>query len=243
MDNLIYTAVSGASRNLFRQQIHANNLANVNTPGFRQDLENAQAQSLNGAGYASRHLAQSTTTGVSLTPGPVRETGRELDIAIRGNGLIALTGPTGEVYTRNGQITLGPEGNLTIDGLPVEGDNGPIILPPFSSLNIGDDGIISVVAADGNSHTPLDIDRIKLVDIQADALRKNNQGFLVADAAAAPRAEEVAVTSRHLESANVSAMDELLGSLSLSRQFETQIKMMKVAEDLANAGNRLIRGA
>ena len=90
MDRLIFTAMSGASRSLSQQQIHANNLANVNTQGFRSDLDNAISQQVNGEGYASRYMALPTQGGVDMTPGAVRETGRNLDIAIKGDGLIAL---------------------------------------------------------------------------------------------------------------------------------------------------------
>ncbi|HAU5608968.1 flagellar basal body rod protein FlgF [Citrobacter koseri] len=242
MDRLIFTAMSGASRSLSQQQIHANNLANVNTQGFRSDLDNAISQQVNGEGYASRYMALPTQGGVDMTPGAVRETGRNLDIAIKGDGLIALTIGNREVYTRNGQIDVSPEGDLSINGLPVEGDNGPIVLPPFSSVSIGEDGVITIVPDDGDIAAPVDVDRIKLVNIPVSDLSKNVDGFLVSNTAINPRDEEVMVASGHLETANVSAINEMVASIALNRQFEAQIKMMKAAEDLANSGNRLIRG-
>jgi len=242
MDRLIFTAVSGASRSLSQQEIHANNLANVNTQGFRSDLDNAISQQVNGEGYASRYLAQPVAGGVDLSPGAIRETGRDLDIAIKGEGLIALRSGTREVYTRNGQIDINADGELSINGLPLEGDNGPIVLPPYASVSIGDDGVISIVPEDGDIAVPMDIDRVKLVNLPAGELSKNEAGFLVSNAAFNPRDEEVTVTAGHLESANVSAIGEMVASIALNRQFEAQIKMMKAAEDLASAGNRLIRG-
>ncbi|WOJ29901.1 flagellar basal body rod protein FlgF [Citrobacter koseri] len=242
MDRLIFTAMSGASRSLSQQQIHANNLANVNTQGFRSDLDNAISQQVNGEGYASRYMALPTQGGVDMTPGAVRETGRNLDIAIKGDGLIALASGNREVYTRNGQIDVSPEGDLSINGLPVEGDNGPIVLPPLSSVSIGEDGVITIVPDDGDIAAPVDVDRIKLVNIPVSDLSKNVDGFLVSNTAINPRDEEVMVASGHLETANVSAINEMVASIALNRQFEAQIKMMKAAEDLANSGNRLIRG-
>lgn len=242
MDRLIFTAVSGASRSLTQQEIHANNLANVNTQGFRSDLDNALTQQINGEGYASRYLVQPTQGGVDMTPGAMRETGRDLDIAVKGDGLIALRSGTREVYTRNGQIDINAEGELSINGLPLEGDNGPIVLPPYSSVSIAEDGVITIMPEDGDIAAPMDIDRVKLVNIPASDLSKNEAGFLVTRAAFNPRDEEVTVAAGHLESANVSAISEMVSSIALNRQFEAQIKMMKAAEDLANAGNRLIRG-
>ena len=243
MDRLIFTAVSGASRSLSQQEIHANNLANVNTEGFRSDLDNALTQQVNGEGYASRYLAEPTQGGVNMAPGAVRETGRDLDIAVKGDGLITLRSGNREVYTRNGQIDVNAEGELSVNGLPLEGDNGPIVLPPFSSVAIGEDGVITIVPDDGDIAAPMDVDRIKLVNIPADALRKNEAGYLVTNATGNPRDEDVTVAAGHLEAANVSAINEMVSSIALNRQFEAQIKMMKAAEDLATAGNRLIRGS
>ncbi|HBH7065870.1 flagellar basal body rod protein FlgF [Enterobacter asburiae] len=242
MDRLLFTAVSGASRSLTQQEIHANNLANVNTQGFRSDLDNALTQQINGEGYASRYLVQPTQGGVDMTPGAMRETGRDLDIAVKGDGLIALRSGTREVYTRNGQIDINADGELSVNGLPLEGDNGPIVLPPYSSVSIGEDGVITIMPEDGDIAAPMDIDRVKLVNIPASELSKNEAGFLVTNAAFNPRDEDVTVAAGHLESANVSAINEMVSSIALNRQFEAQIKMMKAAEDLANAGNRLIRG-
>jgi flagellar basal-body rod protein FlgF len=218
MDRLLFTAVSGASRSLNQQQIHANNLSNVNTQGFRSDLDNAVAKQIAGEGYASRYLAQPTQGGVDMSPGAVRETGRELDIAIKGEGLIALRSGNREVYTRNGQINVNADGELSINGLPLEGDNGPIVLPPFASLSISEDGVITIVPEDADIAAPLDVDRIKLVNIPAEALSKNDAGFLITNATENPRDEEVTVAARHLESSNVSAISEMVSSIALGRQ-------------------------
>lgn len=243
MDRLIFTAVSGANRSLSQQQIHANNLANVNTQGFRNDLERAMSQQVKGEGYASRFLVQPMESGIDMTPGALQSTGRDLDVAIKDGGLIALSHNNREVYTRSGQINVGPDGDLTINGLAVEGDNGPIVLPPFSHIAIAQDGVITIIPGDGDIAAPIDVDRIKLVDVSAEQLRKDNLGFLITDNANNPRSEEVVIVSGHLEASNVSAINEMVASIALNRQFEAQIKMMKAADDLATAGNRLLRGS
>ncbi|MFO6492817.1 flagellar basal-body rod protein FlgF [Hafnia alvei] len=243
MDHLIYTAVSGANRSLSQQQIHSNNLANVNTSGFRGDLESALSQQVTGSGYDSRYLVQEQNSGVDMTPGAVRDTGRELDIAIKGNGLIAVGNGNREVYTRNGQMDVSSDGDLTINGRPVIGETGPVVLPPFSDLSIGDDGTITIVPQDGDVNAAMDVDRIKLVDIPADQLSKDADGLLISATRNNPRSDAVEITAGHLESSNISAISEMVSSIALNRQFEAQIKMMKAAEDLATAGNRLIRGS
>lgn len=242
MDSLLYTAMNGATRSLVQQQIRSNNLANANTQGFRADLERGVSTQVQGAGYSSRFLVAGRNGGVNMSEGAVQHTGRELDIAVQGSGLIALSGAGGgEVYTRNGNINVDAEGRLTISGRPVMGDGGPIELPPYSAIDIGDDGTITIIPQDGNMAVAMDVDRIKLVDIPANQLRKNDEGMLVANRRTAARDENVKVVNQHLETSNVSAISEMVASVSLNRQFEAQIKMMKAAEDLAEAGNRLLR--
>lgn len=242
MDSLIYTAMNGASRNLMQQQIRSNNLANANTQGFRADLERAVSSKVQGDGYNSRYLVATRNGGVDMGEGPIEATGRNLDIAIQGSGLIALQGPGGrEVYTRDGAISVDTEGKLSVGGRPVLGLAGPVILPPFSAVSVGRDGTITIVPEDGNLIASMDIDQIKLVDIPANQLKKNEEGLLVANRRTTPRNDEVSVVGEHLEASNVSAIGEMVATVSLNRQFEAQIKMMKAAEDLAEAGNRLLR--
>lgn len=243
MDRMIYTAVSGANRSLTQQMIHSNNLANANTEGFRADLERATTQAVAGGGYDSRHQVRSENGGINMAHGSLQETGRELDIGIKGDGLIAVREGRRELYTRNGHIDIDDMGNLSVGGKPLIGENGPIQLPPFSQVAIGDDGTITIIPEDGNVAAAMDVERIKLVDIPANQLRKNNDGWLMANRLTAPRSENVQLASQHLEGSNVSAVNEMVQTLSLSRQFEAQIKMMKAAETLVQAGNRLIRGS
>lgn len=242
MDRLGYTAMTAASRTLMSMQVRANNLANVSTDGFRADLEQARAASVQGYGYDSRHMALAQNNGVDLTPGPVVATGRDLDFAITGQGLIALESGDGEVYTRNGNMHIDASLRLTINGRAVMGEGGPIVLPEYDSVHIGSDGVVSVRPR--GETMMAEVDRIKRVDVAAADLMKDEQGMLITKSGARPEpSEAVVLMSGHLESSNVSAINELVASMSLNRLFETQVKMMKAAEDLSNAGNRMIRGS
>ncbi|WP_017347562.1 flagellar basal body rod protein FlgF [Pantoea sp. A4] len=242
MDRLIFTAASGATRNLVQQQIQANNMANASHPGFRADLERASSWEVPGFGYSSRFQVNSASGGVDLSPGALLETGRDLDIALQGPGLIAVQNGRREVYTRNGNIDIDSAGRLSIGGKPLLGDNGPIQLPPFSQLEIGSDGTITIYPAGGDVMAAQEVDRVRLVNIPAAQLTKNEQGWLVSSRNRVPRDEGVKIVNRHTESSSVSMMDGMIETVALSRQFETQIKMMKAAETLAQAGNRLLRG-
>jgi flagellar basal-body rod protein FlgF len=242
MDRLGYTAMTAASRTQLSMQVRANNLANVSTDGFRADLEQARAASVQGYGYDSRHMALAQNNGVDLTPGALVATGRDLDFAVQGQGLIALESGDGEVYTRNGNMQVDASLRLTINGRAVLGDGGPIVLPEYDSLHIGSDGVVSVRPRGETLMT--EVDRIKCVDVDAANLAKDDNGMLVTkNGVPAEQSDAVRLVSGHLESSNVSAIEELVASMSLNRLFETQVKMLKAAEDLSTAGNRMIRGS
>ena len=242
MDRLGYTAMTAASRTMMSLQVRSNNLANVNTPGFRADLERARSMSVEGYGYDSRHMALVENNGVSLAGGPMIATGRTLDFAVKGTGLIVLQDGEGEAFTRQGSMQIDSEGRLTLNGRAVLGEGGPIELPPHDRVEIGNDGTVSIMAP--GDYLMAEVDRIRLVDVPAGDLMKNAAGLLVTrNGEPAQPSENVRLASGFLESSNVSAIEELASTMSLSRLFETQVKMMKAAEDLSDAGNRMIRGS
>ena len=241
MDRLAYTAMNAASRTMSSLAVRSNNLDNVNTPGFRSDLEQAVSVKVEGYGYDSRHLALSQGNGVNLAPGALMATGRDMDFAIKGPGLIAVQGADGEAYTRHGSLQVDADMQLTINGRAVLGGGGPIVLPEFDSIRIAADGRISVLPR--GEVAMVEVDQIKLVDVPAGQLSKDTRGLLVTrDGAPAAADENVQLASGFLEASNVTAIDELVGTMSLSRLFETQVKMMKAAEELSTAGNSMIRG-
>ncbi len=242
MDRLGYTAMTAASRTMMSLQVRSNNLANVNTPGFRADLERARSVSVEGYGYDSRHMALVENNGVSLAGGALVATGRALDFAVKGPGLIVLQDGEGEAFTRQGSMQIDAEGRLTLNGRAVLGEGGPIELPEHDRVEIGNDGTVSIMAP--GDYLMAEVDRIRLVDVPAADLMKNQAGLLVTrNGEPAQPSENVRLASGFLESSNVSAIDELASTMSLSRLFETQVKMMKAAEDLSDAGNRMIRGS
>ena len=242
MDRLGYTAMTAASRTMLSLQVRSNNLANVNTPGFRADLERARSVSVEGYGYDSRHMALVENNGVNLAGGALVATGRTLDFAVKGTGLIVLQDGEGEAFTRQGSMQIDAEGRLTLNGRAVLGEGGPIELPEHDRVEIGNDGTVSIMAP--GDYLMAEVDRIRLVDVPAADLMKNQAGLLVTrNGEPAQPSENVRLASGFLESSNVSAIDELASTMSLSRLFETQVKMMKAAEDLSDAGNRMIRGS
>ena len=106
MDEMIYIAMTGAKQTEYAQAINSNNLANISTTGFRADLHSFSSVPIEGPGVDTRVNAVVDSYGTDMSQGPVLNTGRDLDIAIRGDGFIAVQAPDGgEAYTRGREAT------------------------------------------------------------------------------------------------------------------------------------------
>ncbi len=243
MDRMLYVAMSGAKQNMLAQAHNANNMANVGTTGFKADLAAARSMPLFGNGFPTRVFSMTEREGTDFNPGAIQTTGRALDIAIKGQGFIAVQGKDGnEAYTRAGSLRVTATGLLeTSNGLAVIGDGGPISVPTAKRIEIAADGTISVINQAKGSEVANIIDRIKLVNPDLKAVTKGNDGlFHLTDNEVAPAAAEVEVLSGALEGSNVNIASELVKMIELSRQFEMQVKMMKAAEDNDEYAMRLI---
>ena len=241
MDKLIFTAVSGAERLMRSQQIHANNLANLDTTGFRANMEVAANQQLGGYGYDDRHLSTMQADAVSTRAGTVRETGRPLDVAIGGQGYLAVQNGDGEAYTRSGEIEIGPDGALSVHGHPLLGEGGPIVLPQHTAVEVGTDGTISVLT-EGATQMQV-VDKLRLVNATGAELTKNESGLIVSrDGGNLPTDPNVKVRPRALEGSNVSAVEEMVATMSLNRSFEVQMRLFKASDSMNETGNKLISG-
>jgi len=239
MDKLIFTAVSGAERTLRAQQVRANNLANADTPGFRANIELASTQALGGYGYDDVHMASAEADTISTRAGTVRETGRALDVALSGNGYLALDWNGGEAYTRAGAIAIDATGALSVNGRPLLGEGGPIVLPPHTAVDIAADGTISVLPEGATLNQV--VDRLRLVSAEGAELSKNEAGLIVArNGEALAQDPNARLQSRALEGSNVSAVEEMVAVMSLNRSFELQMKMFKASDSMNESGNRLL---
>jgi flagellar basal-body rod protein FlgF len=183
-----------------------------------------------GAGKPSRIMALAETSGVDLGPGAIVTTGRDLDVAVHGEALIAVQSADGrEAYTRRGDLQLTPNGALlTGAGFPVLGNGGPIAIPQADKIEIGSDGTISIRPVGQVASTMATVDRIRLVSAQPGELRKGEDGLLyTVNETALPLDANAQVLSGALETGNVNAVAGLVEMIALSRTFETQIRLMR----------------
>jgi flagellar basal-body rod protein FlgF len=239
--------MSGAKQTLLAQTANANNLANTQTTGFKSDLEQFRSQPVFGAGYPTRVYAMTERPGTDLSHGAMQTTGRDLDVAINGEGFIAVQGTDGkEAYTRAGDLRITPEGFLrTGTGLQVIGQNGPITIPPSEKLTIGSDGTISIVPlGTGNVTTLVTLDRIKLVNPAMSDMEKLGDGLLhPKNGKPLVASADVSLNQGVLEGSNVNALVAMTEMIDLARNFELQTKVMKNVDENSAASAKLMQMA
>lgn len=244
MDRLLYVAMSGARETMRAQAANNHNLANASTTGFKADMAAFQAQPVHGDGHPVRVYATHSVTGFNASSGVMQHTGRDLDVAVQGNGYIAVQGRDGrEAYTRAGNLRVDPTGVLmTATGQPVLGDSGPVVLPPNTSVFVGGDGSVTVIPQGSGPETRATVGRIKLVDPDPSQLQRTADGlFRLQEGADAPSSATVRLASGVLESSNVNVADAMVHMIELARRFDLQVKAMKAADDNGAASAQLLR--
>ncbi len=255
----VIRSLNTAERAMEMEQVRidalANNLANVNSAGFKQILTrvgqpeggakpddgpdgrtNAQieAQSKRTAAGGSDNWAPISRNdlyhAVDMRPGPINATGRDTDVAIMGDGFFEIATPEGKLYTRDGSFNLNAQNQLTTPGgLLVQGEGGPITLAG-NDFSIANDGSITV---DGKV-----TGRLKLVNFDDPTkLEHTGDSLLRApdflEAQPVPQAE-VIVAQSHLEGSNVNPIDTLVAMITAQRAFEVQSSVLKSEDDMLN---------
>jgi flagellar basal-body rod protein FlgG len=232
MSGSIYKAGAGAILQQMRLDVYANNLANVNTSGFKADQPVFRFDSF-------ETEAQSPLSAEKLSPyalpleyitdfeaGPVRATGSPLDIAILGDGFLEIQSPEGLRYTRNGHLTINEAGVLsTSQGWPVMGEGGEISVEG-GRIQISEDGQITV---DGDTAGVLKVvvfDTPSQLEKAGDTLFANPGGLAGMRESDGHRIEQGAV-----ESSNVNAIRTMTEMIDTLRIFETYQKAIRSADD------------
>ena len=246
MDKLLYIAMSGAKENLNSLAVRSNNLANANTLGFKADFEEARAMQAYGDGLPSRVFSMAERPGQSFQQGSLQTTGRELDVAIQGDGWLTVQDKDGkEAYTRNGSLQVSPLGVLqTSNGLNVLDTTGqPITLPmPLEKIQITEDGTINARLQGAEPAAVENLQQMKLVNpINKDMTKGDDGLFRRIDGTTESASTSVRLASGALENSNVNVVEELTNLIKLQRQFETQIKMMSTAEKNDENQNQLLK--
>ncbi len=228
-----YSALAGA---IAREQAMANttnNMANVNTVGFKRDLVSFESllrdakQNGDATGINYTRIGETTT---DFTPGPMRVTGNAFDLAINGKGFFKVSKDAETYYTRQGDFTIGVNGMLqTADGFALLGDGGnPISLPGNGGEHVSISGNGEIVV--GNSSAG----RIGLFAIDdTSKLKKSGNGlFKLDDSGTASPSSDSLIMQGSLELSNVNSIEEMAHMIDGMRKFETYHKVLKSYSDL-----------
>lgn len=240
---MIYTALTGMNAAMDRQRMVASNLANAQTIGFRAETFAVTPLTLKGPTLEARALAQGVVRGADMRVGIITATGNPLDIAVRGDALIALQARDGtEVYSRRGDLSVSPDGVLANgDGLPVMGENGPITVPLGRPFAVGADGTVTAgdpAAPDAPAEV---IARIKLASPAGSRIVKDLDGFLrVPEGGALPSDPTAELQTGALEQSNVDPAAVLVDMIEAQRSFEQRAKLFTTAGEIDQAGAQLM---
>lgn len=246
MDRIIYTAAGGAARVLEHQAIVSNNMANVSTAGFREELAMYRAVPLQGHNSLPTRITTATaSTASKFAQGSMVETGHALDLAIRGEGWFAVQTEEGEAYTRAGEFAINVDNLLvTQSGLPVLSVEGmPIEIPERGTVTFSDDGQITVLGAGDNPNDIQNIGQVKLVNPPAENLVRGADGlFRLAggEGEAAPPDPAVRMVSGFVEHSNVSPAEAMVAMIANARLFDMQMQVIKEASGNAERGNSIL---
>jgi flagellar basal-body rod protein FlgF len=235
VNRLLELAAIGARETMMAQAVNSHNLANAGTPGFRKDL----------AVYSGTGESGGLSTSIDFSQGTVVSTGHSLDVAVAGQGYIAVGTPEGgEAYSRRGDLRIDAvtQGLTNGAGQPIMGNGGPVVLPPFSELAIGSDGTVSIRPLGGDVNGLAVVDQIKLVNLNEADLEKGLDGLMrLANGGVADFDTTVKLTSGALEGSNVNPVEALVRMIDLARKFESQVKMMQTAEENRQSLNDIMK--
>lgn len=227
VDRSLYLASSAADKAFSAQQIHANNLANTKTAGFKADRQASFSVPIYGDKHASRVGSVPTENMIDLSQGSINKTNNPLDMALVNEGFFVLQNmQTGEqVLSRDGQFSLNELGQLVNqEGLGVMGANGPIILPT-GDLNVSKNGLLQVQQPDGATF------QAQLMLTQPDKVSKRQDGYFQnAGEGEVTLSTDVQLEQGALEDSNVNPMYEMVSLIDTARHYEIQLKYMQNAQ-------------
>ena len=251
MDKMIHTALNTLSNLYVNKSVKAQNLSNLNVPGFRRDL---------GTTFDTAYLNQSNTmetrvfslhegTNIfSHKEGNLKTTGLETDVAIRGDGFFFIKPISGkEALSRRGDFTVNSAGQLAngAGDLVLGVNQAPITVPPYRKLIISEDGKISIEPLNGAEGARQEIGTLGLTSSKGsldNPLIKDTDGNIRLKEGGLPTADQVPILSQgFLEDSNVDAVAEMIDTMEMQRQFEINVKLISLSKEIDEGAAALMR--
>lgn len=244
MDHMIYIAATGATRTLEQQAIISNNMANVSTTGFREQMAIYRSVPVVGDTELPTRVSTVTTTpGSNFEQGVMAETGHALDLAITGDGWFSVQTPQGEAYTRNGELAVNVNNMLVTQSghMVLSDDGGPVEVPERGSVTFSGDGTITALGAGDNPGDIQVMGQLKLVNPPVGDLVRGDDGlYRLPGGQAAPADAGVRMIAGFVEKSNVSAAEAMVGMITNARRFEMQMKIIQDASSNAERANSIL---
>ena len=230
----LYVLAAGSERAREQLDVVTNNLANVNTPGFKRVLMEEFSQHIpknRGDSYNLLIFPRFKRTDVVLEQGALRETGNPLDVALKGRGFFAVKTKAGEVYTRNGHFFVGADGTLVdANGNPVlDISDREIVLSGKSKVTITEDGVVY----DGDKKVGV----LKIVDFSS--VKPLGNSYYAGNGQ--PTATDAAVLQGYLEDSNVNPVKEMVNLIEAQRRFEIYGNLIRGLDQLNLKSNEIGR--
>jgi len=254
VDRLAYTALSATISSAKQRVQLANNLANLNTIGFKMtgDIQHT-ADKIDGLGFATRYqpivAGQEKTSAVDLSAGVYMSTGNDMDITMTGATVLGVQSKVDQTlgFTRRGDLHVSAAGLLeTGDGHLVMGESGPVTVPLGQLITFGKDGSIYAQEPGSQAGVQTKVGELLLRDASQTVLNRREDGLFKpagtvgngADFASGP--VPTGIQPGSLEGSNVNPIVSLVKMMDFSRSFEMQIKMISEINNLDEKGSELI---
>ena len=238
MENTLLIGLSRQTTLERQLDVVANNIANVNTAGFKADSSLFEEYLMPGAhedNFVGRDrrlsYVQDRGTYRDFSQGPTEQTGNPLNVAISGNGFLVVQTAAGERYTRDGGLQMNNLGQLvTQAGNPVLGTSGPIVFQPTDhDINVSPDGTVTVV--EGNGRTDSLRGKLRLVSFtDAQKLLKEGSNLYSGEGAAPDLKSQV--QQGYIEKSNVNGVAEMSRMIEITRAYTQIATMLQQESDL-----------
>ena len=227
--------------------MNAQNLSNLNVPGYRRDLgiEFETTYLETKEGLDAKAFATRTNVGVfSSKPGHINPTGEDLDVAVQGAGFFFVKTKDATGLSRRGDFNVNADGILVNGAGEIVLSDGlePIAVPPYKSISVSENGAIVVEPLGGEPGTTQNVGIIGTTQASGEEIFKDKDGLLKTVTGGLPEPDQkVVLMQKHLEGSNINAVEEMIVSLDQQRQFELNVKLIKIAKDLDEAATNLMR--
>ena len=250
LDRFAYTSMTGAKHAMGQLATTTNNLANTQTPGFREMFTAFRSVPVDGPGADTRAFVVDSTPGTDFTQGVIQTTGNPLDVAIKNaQGFFAVRRPDGtEGYTRSGRFTLDQDGILRLGKNEVLGQIDRITIPVEArNIEISQDGTVSTqfvgsTAFDEASKTPFEeIEKLRLVNIDPKLLVRSEDGLFSYGGIELPDTDpNLRVQQGAVELSNVNPTTAMVQMIEQNRMFDLNMRFIQTADQNAKSANSLM---